>query len=282
MHRGQEGPGAESTTPEPVTATTGREASAALPSAGTVARTHGPVSGWSTRRRLLAVGSAVGGAGLIVFGILTTGPSGQTANADGPVTTYADRVDPSRSPEGTTAPTPLPVDPTSAAPTPRTDAVTPAPRADPSRPGASTPGAPEPGNPSTAPSTGSPGAGSPGEGDPGSGTPGTPSTPDPEPTTPAAPAALSFSGLTKNFTVDLLGVKVLGSYTLSLAGQPGSTASVTYGGRSAGSVTFDEAGRGSLTLGRALVDLGLSDPVIRVAYSDGTAGSPIEASRNSL
>ena len=109
--------------------------------------------------------------------------------------------------------------------------------------------------------------------------------PSPPPTSePPAPAPdpVRLAGLSENYTLSLLGIKVLGSYTLSVVGEPGSTATVTYGGSAAGSVTFGGSGAASITLGRSLVDLKLSNPLIRVAYSDGTPGAPIEEYRDSI
>ena len=86
----------------------------------------------------------------------------------------------------------------------------------------------------------------------------------------------------KNYVLSILGIKVLGSYTLSVTGQPGAAASVSYGSSNAGTLRFDGSGRASITLGASLLNLGLTNPTIRVAYSDGTAGSAIEAARDSL
>jgi len=111
---------------------------------------------------------------------------------------------------------------------------------------------------------------------PGSPTPGNPA---PAPA-PVAPAPLAFTGLTENTTLGLLGIRILASDTLSLAGQPGATATVSYDSARAGSVTFDGAGRATVTVNGSLVDLG--DPVITVAYSDGTAGSVLRARRSAI
>lgn len=107
----------------------------------------------------------------------------------------------------------------------------------------------------------------------------TPQQPAPQP--PAAPQPLRFTGLVEHYT-SVLFIRLLSSYTLSLSGEPGATASVSYGSRPAGSVTFDDSGRATLTLGKSLVDLGLTDPIIRAAYSDGTEGAVIEARRDSI
>ncbi|MGN8026297.1 hypothetical protein [Microbacterium sp. 22242] len=104
----------------------------------------------------------------------------------------------------------------------------------------------------------------------------------PAPAPPAAPAPLAFTGLTRNETVGLLGIRLLQSYTLSLTGQPGSAVSVTYRSTNVGSVTFDGSGRASLTFGEGLVALDLGDPLVRAAYTDGTPGEPIEARRSDI
>lgn len=162
-------------------------------------------------------------------------------------------------------------------PMPGTDAPAPAPA--PSGPAPSTPPpttsspAPQPSTPAPQPTP-----------KPSQPTP-KPSQPAPQPTTPPPPAApdpLAFVGLTPNYGFNLLGIRLLSSYTLSLSGEPGSRASVTYASRSAGSVTFDSRGRASLTIGGSLLDTSLSNPLIRVSYSDGTAGAAIEARRDSI
>ena len=96
------------------------------------------------------------------------------------------------------------------------------------------------------------------------------------------PKPLAFTGLTENRAVSLLGIGILSSYTLSLSGEPGSTAAVSYGGNPAGSVTFNSSGRGSVTLGGSLLNLNLSNPIIRAEYSDGTSGKAIQARRDSI
>jgi hypothetical protein len=108
-------------------------------------------------------------------------------------------------------------------------------------------------------------------------------TPDPPSTAPqpVAPKPLAFTGLTEN-RITLLGIPLLSGYTLSLSGEPGSRASVTYGSRPAGSVTFDGSGHVGLTIGGSLLNTELSNPVIRAAYSDGTAGAAVEARRDSI
>lgn len=111
--------------------------------------------------------------------------------------------------------------------------------------------------------------------------PGSPAPANPAPApAPAAPAPLAFTGLTENTTLGLLGIRILASDTLSLAGQPGATATVSYDSARAGSVTFDGAGRATLTVNGSLVDLG--DPLITVAYSDGTAGAVLRARRSAI
>src|SRR5690606_13071862 len=105
--------------------------------------------------------------------------------------------------------------------------------------------------------------------------------PNPPAPKPAAPAPLAFTGLTEN-RVTLLVIPLLSSYTLSLSGEPGSKASVTYGSLPAGSVTFDDGGRATLTIGGSLLGIGLSNPIIRAKYTDGTAGAAVETRRDSI
>ncbi|RCS57674.1 hypothetical protein [Microbacterium sp. JB110] len=109
----------------------------------------------------------------------------------------------------------------------------------------------------------------------------TPIQPDP-PTKPDPPVVvpdpLKFGGLQENSTIKVvlgIKIKVLSSYTLTVAGEPGSAAKVTYGGNQAGTIHFDGSGTGSLKVGGRLLDLGISNPTITVAYSDGTKGSSI-------
>ncbi|GAA3934287.1 hypothetical protein [Microbacterium soli] len=106
--------------------------------------------------------------------------------------------------------------------------------------------------------------------------------PPPQPEPQPQPQPLRFTGLVEHHTISLLGIKLLSSYTLSLSGEPGATASVTYGSVHAGSVRFSGAGHASLTLGGSLIDLGLHNPIIRAEYSDGTAGAAIEVRRNAI
>jgi len=140
-----------------------------------------------------------------------------------------------------------------------------------------------------------PGSSNPSTATPGADTPGVPAAPGPVPApAPAAPApapgpapapapqSLAFTGISENHVIGLLGIRILSSYTLSLSGQPGATASASYGASRAGSVTFDSGGRASISLGGALLSAGLDNPMIRVAYSDGTAGSAIQAPRDSI
>jgi len=111
--------------------------------------------------------------------------------------------------------------------------------------------------------------------------PAAPPEAPPQPPT-AAPAPLAFTGITPNQTIGLLGIRVLSSYTLSLTGQPGATASVTYAGSPAGSVVFDGTGHASITVGAGALDLGIGNPIITAAYTDGTPGQPIQAHRNAI
>jgi len=115
--------------------------------------------------------------------------------------------------------------------------------------------------------------------------PAIPAPPTSAPAPPApAPAArpLAFTGINENHAIGLLGIRILSSYTLSLSGQPGATASVVYDGATAGSVTFDAGGRARITLGGSLISAGLRDPVIRVSYTGGTVGADIQATRDSI
>jgi len=170
------------------------------------------------------------------------------------------------------------------------DAQTPDAGAGSPRTGSSGADATDPGT--TGPGTTEPGASTP----PGSGTmtpapapsaPPAPAPPAPQPAPnppapqPAAPAPLAFTGLTENKTT-LLGIPLVSDYTLSLTGEPGARASVTYGSLPPDSVTFDGSGRASLTVGRNLLGIQPSNPIIRAAYSDGTAGDPIEARRDTI
>lgn len=159
---------------------------------------------------------------------------------------------------GSPAPAPAPGDPGPSTP-PDTGVVTPAPEPAPAPPPApSPPPAPAPA-PQPAPSAPNP----------------------PAATPPAAAAPLAFTGLTEN-RVALLGIPLLSSYTLTLSGQPGARASVTYGSLPAGSVTFDGSGRAALTIGGTLLGIRISDPVIRASYSDGTEGAAVEARRSAI
>ncbi|MFC7788018.1 hypothetical protein ACU045_03460 [Microbacterium sp. MAHUQ-60] len=151
------------------------------------------------------------------------------------------------------APEPQPGQPGPSTP-PDTGVVAPAPEPAPSPPPAPAPPAPQP-------------------------VPSAPTPPAATPTPAAAP--LAFTGLTEN-RVALLGIPLLSSYTLTLSGQPGARASVTYGSLPAGSVTFDGSGRAALTIGGTLLGIRISDPVIRASYSDGTEDAAVEARRSSI
>ncbi|MFE6996322.1 hypothetical protein ACFVAE_10220 [Microbacterium sp. NPDC057659] len=115
--------------------------------------------------------------------------------------------------------------------------------------------------------------------------PSAPSAPKPAPSTPSTPAAappLAFTGIKENRGPNLIGIEIVTSYTLSMTGQPGSTADVTYGWKDAGSVTFDPDGRATLDIGRSVLDLIPGNPNVRAEYSDGTEGDPIEMSRKDI
>ncbi|KJL33650.1 hypothetical protein [Microbacterium azadirachtae] len=254
-----------------------------LPTAAPVARAGEGPRGLGRRRALLLVGGAAAALLCAAGGALVLGL--HPATTDRPATAASDiSVDagtrnpanallgegggsPDLLPRTEPAATPAPATPAPATPTEPSLADPPADGGTSSGPApgdGTTPGgtAPEPGTPST-PSTPS--------------GPGAPSQPTP---VPAAPKPLAFAGLTRNATIGLLGIRILSSDTLSLSGQPGATASVSYGSSPAGSVTFDGSGHATLTVGGSLIDLG--DPVIAVAYSDGTAGTAIRARRSAL
>lgn len=254
-------------------------AATALPAAGAVARVRAASARWAPWQKALIVGSSVGGVGLILIGLLTSG-GGEAVVADEPVTTYASV----KTQPGVSANESITVDP-DRVPGQDKDAVQPGDAPDDVRPDDSTPGAEVPGD-------AVPGAPDPGT-DPGV-VPGAPgevvvpggggTTPPPATPTPVTPTAkpLALAGIVKNEAIGLLGISVVSSYTLSVTGQPGATASVKYGTADAGTVTFDGSGFASIEIGGRLLDLGLSDPVIVVAYSDGTPGSAIQARRDSI
>lgn len=289
MFEGQEGPALESGAPGHIGRKHSRSAAeaTALPAAGPVARVRPRMSGWSRPRKALAIGSVVGGIGLIAFGMATSSTQDLSALANIPVTTYADRIDSSGSAgsvpvgeygvvdQGITEQqrTPAKEDDGSKRDTDTSEST----RADDqagSDPAPPATGTDQPTTPTTPTGPTTP--------VPPTTPPTTPPTDTTPPTTPVVPKPLAFAGAEKSYLLNVLGIKVLGSYTLTVTGNPGSTASVTYGSRNAGTITFGADGRGSLSVGGALLDLGLSNPTIRVAYSDGTAGTAIEAARDSL
>nr|WP_314842226.1 hypothetical protein [uncultured Microbacterium sp.] len=288
---------AGASTPAP-TPDGGVSSTSSLPAASPVARARAAVSSWSRGRKTLAIGSVLGGAALITIGVLTTGASaGPGYNA--PVTVYADSTQQSGEPADDSAEQ-LSVaetdeavetkDPTDATEQDGTtpDATDPpvSDTTDPSNPGTSDPGTSNPGT--SDPGTSDPGTSDPGTSGPGGTDPGTlpppPTTQNPPPPPPTQdppqPAPLAFAGLQKNYGIKVGPLSVLSSYTLTITGQPGAVATVTYGSTSAGSVTFDGNGRATTTFGGSLINLGLNNPTIRVAYSDGTGA--IEAPRDSL
>lgn len=277
MFQGQEGPVADSDAPESTGARKVRhsaEATAPLPAAGAVARAHSRVNGWSRPRKILAIGSVVVGVGLIAFGLFSPGGGDVTALANAPVTTYADRTD-DKVPAGehgvvdrTGAPTSPATDEPStdeAKTTPDSESPT-TPHSD--DPGTTTPGTTTPTDPGTPTTPTAPT------------TPTVPTTPTTPP--PVAPKPLGFESVQKTEKAGLLGIPIVTSYTLSVTGNPGSIASVTYGGNDAGTVTFGADGRGSISFGTSLLGLSLTNPLVRVSYSDGTAGSAIEARRDDI
>lgn len=143
-------------------------------------------------------------------------------------------------------------------------------------PGANTPSAPD--SPSTPDQDG---PDEPGTDDPTEPVVVDPLTPtEPEPPEPRVTAPLAFTGISENTTVGLLGIRILSGYTLSLSGQPGTTATVWYNSVRAGNVVFDGGGYASIDLGGSLIDLGLGNPLIRATYADGTG--EIQANRNAI
>ncbi|MDR2999311.1 MAG: hypothetical protein LBU78_14450 [Microbacterium sp.] len=115
--------------------------------------------------------------------------------------------------------------------------------------------------------------------------PSAPSAPKPAPSapsTPAAPVPLAFALIKENRADHWLGIEVLQSYTLSMTGQPGSAAAVKYGWKDAGTVTFDATGRGTIDIGRSVLDLIPGNALVRAEYSDGTEGDAIEMRRKDI
>jgi hypothetical protein len=265
----------------------GHQPATVLPTATPVAHAGTGTTGTGTtglgrRRTLLLVGGAAAvllcaAGGVLVVGLRTV-PAAHTTTAASDISVAAGAPNPANAllGEGGGAPGPLPrTDPTAPPATPGPTA--PAPATPPEEPFADPPAG-------GGASSGSEGDGTaPGGPAPGTGTPSTPTAPGApsQPTPPpAAPKPLAFAGLTRNSTIGLLGIRILSSDTLALTGEPGATATVSYGSSPAGSVTFDGSGRATLTAGGSLIDLG--DPVITVAYSDGTAGPAIHARRSAL
>lgn len=276
MFQGQEGPVADPDAPEssgPGKVRHSAEATAPLPAAGAVARAHSGVSGWSRPRKILAISSVVVGVGLIAFGLFSPGGGDVTALANAPVTTYADRTD-DKVPAGEYGV----VDRTGAPTSPATD--------EPSTNEAKTDEAkttPDSESPTT-PHSDDPGTTTPGTTTPTD--PGTPTTPT-APTTPTVPTTPPPVAPKPLAFVDMReepgGVLGLGaSYTLLVSGNPGSQASVSYGSSNAGTITFGDDGQGSLFLGESVIKLDLTNPLVRVAYSDGTVGDAIEARRDDI
>ncbi|UNK70803.1 hypothetical protein [Microbacterium sp. H1-D42] len=104
----------------------------------------------------------------------------------------------------------------------------------------------------------------------------------PSPAVPATPEPLAFTGITENRGPNPIGVEVVQSYTLSTTGEPGATASVTYGWKDAGSVTFAADESATLDIDRSVLLLIPGNARIRAEYSDGTTGDAIEARRKSI
>lgn len=109
------------------------------------------------------------------------------------------------------------------------------------------------------------------------------STPAPAaPVAPTAPAPLAFTGITDNRGENAFGNEVVMTRTLSMTGEPGSTASVQYGWLDAGTVTFDDDGTAALEIDRSTLLLMPGNTRISAEYSDGTDGDPIEVRRNDI
>lgn len=270
-------------------------APAGLPAATPIA--HAPQEVAVVHRGLLIAGFAfiaVIGLAATTVGILTSGVgAGVTADASasrhGATSLLAERGVPSAADDEPEGPADAgdagaSTDPSTATdPDAPADGVANAPVDAGGAPPASGPGSSVPGTGPSDPGPADPGPANPGPTNPGPTTPTNPVPSDPAPPAPAPPAApkpLAFTGITPNYALNILGIKLLASYTLSLSGQPGAKAAVTYGGLPAGTVTFDSGGRASLVVGASL--LGLSNPMIGASYSDGTAGAAIQARRDSI
>lgn len=104
----------------------------------------------------------------------------------------------------------------------------------------------------------------------------------PAPAVPTAPAPLAFTEFTENRGANLVGVEVVMSATLSMTGEAGSTASVTYGWRDVGPVTFDDRGRATVEIDRSTLLLIPGNARIRAEYTDGTESEPIEMRRDDI
>ncbi|MGQ7312740.1 hypothetical protein ACUOFU_13620 [Microbacterium arabinogalactanolyticum] len=270
-------------------------APAGLPAATPIA--HAPQEGAVVHRGLLIAGFAfiaVIGLAATTVGILTSGvgagvTADASANRHGTTSLLAERGVPSLAddePEESadSGDAGAPGDPSAATdPDAPADGAGNAPVDAGGAPPASGPGSSVPGPGASDPGPADPGPANPGPTNPGPTTPTNPVPSDPTPPAPAPPAApkpLAFTGIAPNYALNILGIKLLASYTLSLSGQPGAKAAVTYGDLPAGSVTFDSGGRASLVVGASL--LGLSNPMIGASYSDGTAGAAIQARRDSI
>lgn len=151
-----------------------------------------------------------------------------------------------------------------------------------------TPNSPAPNDPSPGPVPAPiPAPGGPSPGDPAPSNPAptnpAPSNPAPEPAPGVhVPKSLAFTNLTEHRAVGILGLGLISSHTLSISGEPGSTATVWYDGRNEGSVRFNSNGRASITIGKSLLSTGPGSKIIRAAYSDGTSGSEIQARADSI
>ena len=260
----------------------------ALPAAAPIAHSDGP--GAPTRRRALLIAGTAAAVLCVTAGAvllaLRGGAADDTATGWNISVSGGDSAHSANALLGEGGGAPVDLErprPTPTAPPSAPSRTTPPASAEPVAP--LVPAAPLDGEPSGPSGDGTTGGEQPSAPLPGGGT-SQPSGPQPgSPDTPTAPAAatpLAFTGITPNQTIGLLGIRILSSYTLTLSGQPGSTAAVTYDGSPAGSVTFDGSGRASITVGAGALDLGIGDPLITAAYSDGTPGAPIQARRSAI
>lgn len=220
-------------------------------------------------RALAFAGGAVVVAGIVVSTIAIVSGGGEPASV---ARDQASLTAPSDSglPGERGGPAPVRTAPPTSAPTP-TPTVAPVPAPSPVRQAPSAPPATR--GPAPKPRPSAPPAPAPKPSEP---------TPAPSASTPAAPVPLAFTGIEENRGDNAIGINIIKSYTLSMTGQPGSTADVKYGWKAAGTVTFDAAGRGTIDIGRSVLDLIPGNALVRAEYSDGTEGDPIEMRRKDI